>query len=209
MKRILALAIILVSFVLPLSSISETIEPFKLEFSGNGTDIITGVTLPKEYLRAIFTQEEKGEFEVTLMTNKENQRILEGYGLAAADAIRIEGKFDLAVEANSPWTLIIEELDLEIFFEDLSGKGDFVSDRFIATKPMIVEITGTTDDFDHFSVKFHYIENLRWTFDLLVNDLLSDGKSITVKKILKAPTGAIGFFVVNFDDGEWSIKEVK
>ena len=50
MKRILALALILASIILPISSISETTKPFKLEFSGNGTDIITGVTLPKEYL---------------------------------------------------------------------------------------------------------------------------------------------------------------
>lgn len=206
MKRMLVV-LLLVALVFPVYA--ETEDDFKLELSGDSTSIVTNVTIPSGNIRVSFKQERKGKYEVSLMSGTSTTEILSGYRYANADVTRKTGVFDVLVEAESPWTLVFESLGMELFFEGLEGSGSYVSDMFVFTKPIIVEISCSVKEFDGFIVSFYSLKDMRWDYDLLVNELIEDEGSVSYKKILKVSTGQLGFFTVDADGGEWSITIVE
>ena len=68
----------------------------------------------------------------------------------------------------------------------------------------LIEITAKYNAFDNCIFSYYYKDGNRWRKESLTNELEDSGK-YTYEKIIKSAGQTQLFFVVDFDDGDWSI----
>lgn len=181
----------------------------KIELSGTGTDILTGVSVAAMPVRVSFVSD--AEAKATLTGGRYSHTFHNYASGSLVEFLDDAADYSVLVETTGAWSLTFEPLAAGQALP-FSGTGDAVSDIFDITAPMIVTFSWDLSKYDKilptFRVELKH-QNARanvWGYDPLVSELspeLVGSRDV----ILKPVDGCAAYcFAVEAPEGvSWSI----
>lgn len=204
MKKLLVALLVAMMFVSGVA-VADNSDPVSL--SGSGTTITDSVRVDTYPRRFTFTQTEPGEFDVSCVLGGETYSIVDGNYLDTTGCVCIPrvGDYTFMIESASDWTIDIVQM-VDVDFAPLSMHGDYVTDIYTFDKPVILDITAKFDDSDNFFV-YAYVEERSgyWDKQYLANELKDAGGIVELSKILAIAKPTRVYFVIDFDEGDWTL----
>ena len=185
--------------------------------SGEGLSVTDGYTLPAGLWRRVIKipNMESYRDKVTFTKGGSNDTItIKDATTATPLQSSSATEFDYAViETDRAWSITYEPIGTDGTIS-VSGNGGMVSDSFACTKPTVVSIEAKSSYpySSNFFVNLYTISKSgtlcsEYRCELMANELVKSGDSVSVKAIIKPDDSYIAYlWVVETDDGvAWSI----